>query len=75
MSNSLTYRDRIPIFEWFVLGVVSKTCIKKNTCVKENELHAKNLIAILSSTIILIEGDLRDCPLNKHENVHFHNEE
>ena len=51
-----------------------KNMYKKNMCLKENELHAKNLITILSSTINIIEGDLFDCLLNKHENVHFHNE-
>ena len=71
VSNSITYLDRTPIFEWYVVWCSSKNGYQKDVF-KEIGLHAQNTRAILDSTVNKIGGPI--WPFEENENLHLDNE-
>ena len=60
MSNSITYLSLTLIFEGHVVRGASKNRHHNDMYVNKIELHAQNMITILSSIINIIEEDLYD---------------
>ena len=68
MHNSVTYLNRILIFEWFVVrcGFKNRHVFKRSwtLCLKYNN-HLDSIVNIIAGSIRLF---------NKHDNIHFDNE-
>ena len=72
MPNLATYLDGTPACKWYVVWYGSKNACQKDMYFQDINLHAQNMITILSSIVNLINdgGGVHD-HLIKHDNIHF----
>ena len=56
MLDSVTYLNRTPIFEWYMVRFGSKDGHQKDICLKEIGLRAQTIITVLGSVVNLLGG-------------------
>lgn len=57
VPSLVTYLNRPPMFEWYVIRCASKRkCRRKDVCVTWVGLRAQNMTSILNSIVNVIEG-------------------
>jgi hypothetical protein len=52
----VTYHDRTPTFEWYVIRCGSKNTQQKDLCVKGVGLHVQNMMIVGGSIVNIIGG-------------------
>jgi hypothetical protein len=62
----VTYLNRTPIFEWYVVACGFKNGCKENMGVKKIGLHVQNMISIIGSIVNKIER-----PFDEHHIFHL----
>jgi hypothetical protein len=56
VPNSITYLNRTPIIEWYLVWCGFKNGHQEDMCLEEVGLHAPNMISILGSIVKIIMG-------------------
>ena len=69
MPNQANDVNKTPVFEWYVVRCGSMNGYQKDTCLKEIELCAQNMLSILGLIVNINGGTYQS--FDEHDNLHF----